>query len=117
MSTGVYTLPAPVNEPVRNYAPGTPERASLKARLADPEKNWKFNPGDLDERKLWKDYQRAYEDALRQCSTKHAPWFVVPANKKWFRNLAVSQIIVETLAKLDPQFPKPVADLSKIVVH
>ncbi|MEI6084526.1 MAG: polyphosphate kinase 2 family protein [Verrucomicrobiota bacterium] len=93
------------------------QRDRLQARLEDPTKNWKFNPGDLEERKLWKDYQRAYEDALRQCSTPAAPWFIIPANKKWFRNLAVSQIIVETLEKLDPQFPPPVAGLSKIVIR
>ncbi|MCG3147066.1 MAG: Polyphosphate:AMP/ADP phosphotransferase [Verrucomicrobiae bacterium] len=93
------------------------QRDRLQSRLDDPLKNWKFNPGDLAERKLWKDYQRAYADAVHKCNTKHAPWFVVPANKKWFRNLAVAAIIVETLEKLDPQFPKPVADLSKIVVR
>lgn len=92
------------------------QRERLQARLKDKTKNWKFNPGDLEERKLWKDYQRAYEDALSRCSSKHAPWFVVPANKKWFRNLAVSQIIVETLEKLDMKFPKPAFDLSRVVV-
>jgi PPK2 family polyphosphate:nucleotide phosphotransferase len=92
------------------------QRDRLQARLADRTKNWKFNPGDLNERKLWKVYQRAYEEALSRCSTRHAPWFVVPANKKWFRNLAVSQIIVEALEKLDMKFPKPAFDPSKIVV-
>jgi PPK2 family polyphosphate:nucleotide phosphotransferase len=93
------------------------QRERLQARLSDPAKNWKFNPGDLEERKLWKHYQRAYEDALRRCSTKTAPWFVIPANKKWFRNLAVSEIIIETLARMNPRFPKPLANLSKIVVR
>jgi PPK2 family polyphosphate:nucleotide phosphotransferase len=92
------------------------QRDRLQARLADRTRNWKFNPADLAERKLWKDYQCAYEDALSQCSTAAAPWFVIPANKKWFRNLAVSQIIVETLEQMAPQFPKPAANLAQIVI-
>lgn len=92
------------------------QRDRLKARLHDPTKNWKFNPGDLDERKLWPAYQRAYEVALSRCSSAHAPWFIIPANKKWFRNLAISEIIVEALEALDMQFPKPKHDLSKIKV-
>lgn len=92
------------------------QRDRLKARLVDPAKNWKFDRSDLDVRRQWNLYQRAYEDALSQCSTKHAPWFVIPANKKWFRNLAVSDIIRDTLEKLHPQFPKPLFDPSKIRV-
>lgn len=92
------------------------QRDRLQARLADRTRNWKFNPADLAERKLWKDYQRAYEDALSRCSTAAAPWFIIPANKKWFRNLAVSQIIVETLEQMNPKFPKPTADLSRMIV-
>jgi PPK2 family polyphosphate:nucleotide phosphotransferase len=79
----------------------------LRARLDDPTKLWKFNPGDLQERKLWKDYMAAYEDALGRCSTAAAPWFIIPANKKWMRNLAVSQILLETFERLNPKFPKP----------
>jgi PPK2 family polyphosphate:nucleotide phosphotransferase len=79
----------------------------LQARLDDPTKLWKFNPGDLQERKLWKDYMAAYEDALSRCSTKDSPWFIIPANKKWVRNLAVSQILLETFERLNPQFPRP----------
>jgi PPK2 family polyphosphate:nucleotide phosphotransferase len=88
--------------------------ARLQDRLADPAKNWKISEADFHERKRWHDYVKAYEDALGRCSTPYAPWFVIPANKKWFRNLAVSQIIVETLQKMDPQLPKPSIDLSTI---
>jgi PPK2 family polyphosphate:nucleotide phosphotransferase len=83
-------------------------------RLDDPAKNWKASPADFAERKFWADYTVAYEDALSKCSTKAAPWFVIPSNHKWFRNLAVSQIIVETLEDLNMKFPKPAFDLSKI---
>jgi PPK2 family polyphosphate:nucleotide phosphotransferase len=79
----------------------------LRERLADRTKLWKFNPVDLEERKLWKHYMAAYEDALSRCSTDAAPWFIIPANKKWVRNLAVSEILLETLQRLDPQYPKP----------
>jgi PPK2 family polyphosphate:nucleotide phosphotransferase len=89
----------------------------FRARLDDPSKNWKFAPGDLDTRKHWDAYTGAYEDALGRCSKKHAPWFVIPSNRKWYRNVAVSQIIVETLADLDMRFPKPQFDVSKIVLE
>lgn len=79
----------------------------LEERRTDPAKYWKFNPADFEERKHWKDYMNAYEDALSRCSTPRAPWFIIPANRKWFRNLAVSQIIVETLESLDLKFPAP----------
>ena len=69
---------------------------------------------DHKERKLWPEYQKAYEDAIRRTSTKHAPWYVIPSNHKWFRNLAVSNIIVDTLKSLDMQFPEPTVDLAKI---
>jgi PPK2 family polyphosphate:nucleotide phosphotransferase len=93
------------------------QKRRLEARLRDPQKRWKFNPRDLDERKLWDDYMKAYEDALTRCSSPHAPWFVIPANHKWFRNLAVSQILVETLEGLKMRFPKPAADLSGVVIR
>jgi PPK2 family polyphosphate:nucleotide phosphotransferase len=92
------------------------QKRRLEARLKDPHKNWKFNPGDLVEREHWADYQDAYEDALNRCSTEWAPWYVIPADKKWFRNWAVSDLIVKTLKELKPQYPKPVAGLEKIVV-
>jgi PPK2 family polyphosphate:nucleotide phosphotransferase len=88
----------------------------LEERLKDPNRNWKISDADIKERKRWDDYVTAYEAVLSRCSTSYAPWFVIPANKKWFRNLAVSQIIVETLERMDPKFPKPSIDLSKIKV-
>jgi PPK2 family polyphosphate:nucleotide phosphotransferase len=88
----------------------------FRERLDQPEKNWKFNAGDLEDRKLWGKYQRAYEDALTRCSTPHAPWFVIPSDRKWFRNIAVLSIIVQTLEGLKMQYPKPERDLSGIVV-
>jgi PPK2 family polyphosphate:nucleotide phosphotransferase len=88
----------------------------LEERLNDPNRNWKITEADGKERRRWDDYVKAYEAVLSKCSTSYAPWFVIPANKKWFRNLAVSQIIVETLERMDPKFPKPAMDLSKIKV-
>lgn len=89
----------------------------FKKRLEDPTRQWKISPADFKERKLWKDYMAAYNDAIGKCSTKWAPWYVIPANHKWFRNLAVSQIIAETLEDMKLKFPKPNFDLSKIVVE
>lgn len=83
-------------------------------RVDDPDKRWKISEADFSERKFWDDYTKAYEDALERCSTKVAPWFVIPANKKWFRDLAVSHIIVETLEKMKLQFPAPTIDLKKL---
>ena len=82
--------------------------------LADPNKHWKFRVGDLAERKLWDSYVAAYEEMLARCSTDVAPWYVIPANKKWFRNLAVSQIVVDTLESMDLKYPKPATDLKSI---
>jgi PPK2 family polyphosphate:nucleotide phosphotransferase len=81
------------------------QKERMQARLDDPIKRWKFNPKDLDERKLWDDYMAAYEEALNRCSTPYAPWFVVPADRKWFRNWAVSDTLVRALEKLDMKFP------------
>ncbi len=92
------------------------QKERLKARLDDSSKHWKISAADIAERKYWDDYTRAYEDALSRCSTRHAPWFVIPANHKWFRNLAVSSIIVETLERMHPKFPKPSIDISKLKV-
>lgn len=92
------------------------QRRRLQARLDDPDKNWKITAADAEERRYWDDYQAAYADALGQCSTSQAPWFIIPANKKWFRNLAVSSILVQALERLDPQFPKPAADLNQIKI-
>jgi PPK2 family polyphosphate:nucleotide phosphotransferase len=93
------------------------QKKRLQARLDDPDKRWKFNHGDLDERKLWDDYQRAYEDALTRCNTAHAPWYIVPADRKWYRNLVVSQILREALEKLNPKFPPSAEGLDGIVVE
>jgi PPK2 family polyphosphate:nucleotide phosphotransferase len=79
----------------------------LQARLDDPTKRWKFQHGDLEERKLWDQYQKAYQDALRKTSTKWAPWYVIPANRKWCRDYVVAAIIIKTLEKLDMKYPQP----------
>ena len=86
----------------------------FRDRLEDKTKNWKFSPADLKEREYWDQYMEAYQDMLHKCSTEEAPWYVIPANKKWFRNLAVSQILCEELDAMKLKYPKPVADLSAI---
>jgi PPK2 family polyphosphate:nucleotide phosphotransferase len=90
------------------------QRQRFEERLHDPTKQWKVSPSDFEDRKYWDDYVTAYEDALSRCSTREAPWFIVPANKKWLRNLAVSRILVETLEALAMRFPKPSFDLSTV---
>ena len=92
------------------------QRQRFEARLDDPIRNWKISPADFKERRRWNDYVEAYEAVLNRCSSSVAPWYVIPSNKKWFRNLAVSQIIVETLERMNPKFPKPSFDLSRIKV-
>jgi PPK2 family polyphosphate:nucleotide phosphotransferase len=82
----------------------------FRERLQDPEKHWKFNPEDLKERVLWKDYMTAYEEVLRRTSTGYAPWFVVPSEHKWFRTMVVSELIRKTLEQMDPEYPKPTFD-------
>ena len=79
----------------------------IEERLARPDKKWKYSPSDLIEREYWDEYQRAYEDMLNLCSTEVAPWYIVPSDKKWFRNFLVSSIILETLQKLDLKYPVP----------
>lgn len=91
------------------------QRERLQERIDDPTKRWKFQHGDLEERKLWSDYERAYEDALTKCSTDYAPWYVVPANQKWYRNYVVSSIVVDALKRLKMKYPQP--DLSNVVVE
>lgn len=92
------------------------QKERLQARLDDPTKNWKFKEGDLEERALWDDYQKAYEDAINECSTEHAPWRVVPADHKWARNIAIAEAIVQTLEDMKPQFPHVESDLRQIVI-
>ncbi len=82
------------------------QRERLLERLADPEKHWKFNPGDVDERKLWPDYQHAYALALDRCNTEAAPWHVVPSDRKWYRNWAVAQLLTEHLRAMDLGWPE-----------
>jgi len=90
------------------------QRKRLEERVKDPAKNWKISPADLAERARWGGYVEAYEEALSRCNAEEAPWFIIPANHKWFRNLAVSQIIVEALDEMDMKFPPPSFDLSKV---
>lgn len=84
----------------------------LSERRDTPEKQWKFSPGDLKVRTQWSAYMEAYEDALERCSTAWAPWHIVPANKKWYRNLVISEILVDTLSQLDLAYPPPVENIS-----
>lgn len=93
------------------------QKERLQARLDEPHKNWKFNTGDLDERKRWNEYMQAYEDVLSKTSTEWAPWYVIPADRKWFRNLAMSQIIVKTLEELNMQYPEPEEGLEQVVIE
>ena len=88
--------------------------ARFAQRLDDPGRNWKISEADYQERKLWDDYIDAFDDAINATSTPEAPWYVVPANHKWFRNLAVSQIMADTMAELDMAFPRPSVDLNEI---
>jgi PPK2 family polyphosphate:nucleotide phosphotransferase len=86
----------------------------FKQRLEDPARNWKISYSDYSERKLWPDYIEAYEDALEQTSTQHAPWYIIPANHKWFRDLAISEIIADTLEEMELNLPQPHVDLDEI---
>jgi PPK2 family polyphosphate:nucleotide phosphotransferase len=89
----------------------------LRARLEDPTKNWKFRMSDLEERGHWDDYQDAYEEMVRRTAAKHAPWIVVPANRKWYRDLVISHSLIDTLEALDLRYPEPAEDLSGIVIE
>jgi PPK2 family polyphosphate:nucleotide phosphotransferase len=90
------------------------QKARLQARIDDKTKNWKLSLGDFAERKHWDEYQEAYADAVSRCSTERAPWYIIPADKKWFRNLAVAQIMLETLESMKMKYPKPTIDPSTI---
>jgi PPK2 family polyphosphate:nucleotide phosphotransferase len=83
----------------------------LLARLDDPTKRWKYNPGDLDARAKWPAYMAAYADALRRCDSDTSPWYIVPSDRKWYRNWVVASILAETLAEMDPRFPEPTIDV------
>ncbi|MHC1784874.1 MAG: polyphosphate kinase 2 family protein [Anaerolineaceae bacterium] len=89
------------------------QKERLLERIDIMEKRWKFNPGDLEERKLWEDYMEAYEDALSETSTERAPWYVIPANRNWYRNLCVARIIANHLRDLKMEYPSVVPDIEK----
>ena len=92
------------------------QRARLQARIDDPEKNWKFHHADLEVREHWDEYQARYEEAIGATSTEWAPWYVVPADHKWVRDVAVAQLLVDVLALLDPRIPPPEEGLDGVVV-
>ena len=92
------------------------QKKRLQERLEDPTKRWKISESDLENRKYWDKYIESYEEALSKCSTKFAPWYIIPANLKWFRNWAVAQIILETLDSMKLKYPQPRIDVSKIVI-
>jgi len=85
----------------------------FQSRLENPGKNWKFNPGDLDERALWGDYMQAFSSALQHCSTEQAPWYIVPAENRDFRDYMIATVLLETLQAMNPQYPEPEYDASK----
>jgi PPK2 family polyphosphate:nucleotide phosphotransferase len=87
------------------------QRERLVQRLEDPDKHWKFEASDIDKRAQWDEYRTAYDLAIARCSTAEAPWYVVPANAKWFRNYAISHLLLETLRVLDPRYPRPELDV------
>ncbi|MEE4195069.1 MAG: PPK2 family polyphosphate kinase, partial [Anaerolineae bacterium] len=93
------------------------QKERLQARLDDPSKHWKFSLGDLKERKLWSSYTAAYEDVLSKTSTEWAPWYVVPADRKWYRNYVVAQVIIKTLTGLDMRYPAPEDNLEGVVIE
>ena len=92
------------------------QKRRLQSRLDDPDKRWKFSSNDIKEREYWDDYQAAFEDAINNCSTSYAPWYVVPANNKWYRNLVIARTIADTLEAMNPQYPAVEAGLEKIVI-
>lgn len=92
------------------------QQERLQERLDDPRKHWKFNPGDLEDRNYWNEYQEAYETMLHRCSTEHAPWYVIPADRKWVRNAAIASIVKTTLEEMDPQYPKAPWDPKDFVI-
>jgi PPK2 family polyphosphate:nucleotide phosphotransferase len=93
------------------------QAARLRARIEDPTKQWKFRAADLEDRKLWDDFQAAFQDAITHTSTETAPWYVIPADKKWYRNWAVSEVLLDVFAQMKPNYPPPEDDLSKIVIE
>jgi len=92
------------------------QKERFEERLERPDKNWKFSRGDLVVREQWDEYMKAYEEAIYRCNTEYAPWHIVPANRKWYRNYVVMQTIIETLEDMNLKYPEPEADLDKIVI-
>lgn len=92
------------------------QRKRLEERMNDPSKQWKASKSDITERKFWNNYTVAYQDIINRCSNLWAPWYIIPANKKWFRNLVVALIIVDTLERMKPKFPKPTINLSEMTI-
>lgn len=92
------------------------QRERFQDRIDQPSKNWKFSMEDLEKRKLWDQYMDAYEEMLVKTTTESAPWYVIPADQKWYRNLAVTRLLVHTLRELNPQYPAPEQDLAGIIV-
>jgi len=93
------------------------QKERLQARLDDPTKHWKFRLGDLEERKLWGEYMQAYEDVLSRTSTDHAPWYIIPANRKWYRDLIISYVLVDMLEGLKMKYPESEENLDGVVVE
>lgn len=93
------------------------QKERLQARLDDPTKRWKFRLGDLSERQRWSEYMQAYEDMLNKTSTEYAPWYIVPANRKWFRDLVISSVLVDTLEGLEMKYPEPEENLDRVVIE
>jgi PPK2 family polyphosphate:nucleotide phosphotransferase len=92
------------------------QKRRLQERLDDPDKNWKFDAADLKAREQWDAYIEAYQDALERTSTEHAPWWIVPANRKWYRDLLVARLLVTTLEEMDPRYPKVKLDVKRVVI-
>jgi len=92
------------------------QKRRLESRLADPDKRWKFSTNDIKERAYWDDYMAAFEDAINQCTTAHCPWYVIPANKKWYRNLVLARTIADTLEAMNPKFPPAEKGLENVSV-
>jgi polyphosphate kinase 2 (PPK2 family) len=92
------------------------QKRRFQARILDPTRNWKISLADFEERRYWDDYMKAYEDALRKCSTDEAPWHVIPADHKWFRNYLVAETMVQALEDMKLKYPPPSVDISKIEV-
>lgn len=93
------------------------QKERLQSRLDDPQKIWKFNPGDLDERKLWPDYMKAYQEAIEATSTDFAPWYIIPSDRKWYRDLVISSVLVKALKDLKMSFPPPAEGLDGLVIE